>query len=74
MLKPRDALLFIDLYDQYVINYVSILGGLLMLAESLSLLMVAGILLYLRKNSALFSRVTYRLHMQFTILLAVQVG
>jgi hypothetical protein len=73
-LKPGDALLFIDLYDTYVIYYVGTLGFLLVLAEVVSFVLVVGILAYLRKNSALFSRVTYRLHKQFTILLAFQVS
>ncbi|KAI6170920.1 hypothetical protein M3Y97_01104800 [Aphelenchoides bicaudatus] len=72
ILKPTDALLFIDIYDNYVMAYVATLGSCLFLSEFVSLLMVIGILSFLRKNAALFSRVTYRLHVQFTILLAVQ--
>lgn len=74
MLKPGDAVLFINLYDSVTIRYLWALISLTVLAESISFVFVGGILVYLRKHATSFSKVTYKLHMQFTILLAVQVS
>lgn len=72
--KPGDMILMTDLYDSTSINYLYVVGCLLILGEVLSLAMVSGILSYLRSHASLFSKLTYKLHLQFTMLLAVQVG
>jgi hypothetical protein len=71
--KPGDIILLTDILDDFSIKYFLAVVGLLLFGEALSLIMVCGILKYLRKNVSLFSKSTYKLHVQFTLLLAVQV-
>lgn len=71
--NPGDIVIVTNLFDNTSTKYLWALGGLLIFGEFLSLIMVCGILLFLRSHASLFSKSTYRLHVQFTILLGIQV-
>jgi hypothetical protein len=74
LVQPSDIIIWVDTTEDASIKFLWIIGGLLILGELLSFVMVFFILCYLKKNASLFSKATYKLHLQFTLLLAIQVS
>jgi hypothetical protein len=70
--STETAIMF-DLEHVNTIGFLFLAGGLLVFSEILSFSMVSGILLYLRTRAHLFSKATYKLHLQYTVLLGIQV-
>jgi hypothetical protein len=73
-LNPGEAVVIINLHNGVAKPAILIMLGLFCFSEFFCVGLVVIILLILRKNSTNFSKRTYQLHFQFTILLAVQVG
>lgn len=72
--KPDDVVIATNLHNAGSFKFLWAIVGLMIFAQLLSLVLVCGILSFLRRHSSLFSKSTYKLHVQFTVLLAVQVG
>jgi hypothetical protein len=73
-LRPNEVILLIDIQRLWAPYCLYFIAFALVVCELLSITLVYIVLSFLRKNSAMFSKSTYRLHVQFTILLAVQVN
>jgi amino acid transporter len=72
--KSLDALVFVDTTSSLIKNFLFLLVLLSFFAEFLALTLICLILLMLRKNSKKYSRNTYRLHIQLTLVLLAQVS
>jgi hypothetical protein len=69
--KFGDPIIFIDIGVARTL-FISIVF-LFLLSEVICITLICLILSILRENSGMFSKNTYKLHIQFTVLLAVQV-
>lgn len=73
-IKPGEFVIWFDLNSTSTLVFIySVFFGFI-LSEAVSIGLVWFVLTLLKKNSGSFSKNTYRLHRQFTLLLAVQVG
>lgn len=70
---PTDIIIFIDFVPTFTKNLLLTIVGLFFLSEFFCITLIGMILSILRENASLFSKNTYKLHVQFTVLLAVQV-
>jgi amino acid transporter len=64
---------FVDTSSSAIRNFLFLMILMSFLAEVLALTLICLILLMLRRNSKKYSRNTYRLHVQLTLVLLAQV-
>ncbi|KAI6170922.1 hypothetical protein M3Y97_01105000 [Aphelenchoides bicaudatus] len=72
IVKENETIFMVDTTDPLTKILLYLICSLLLLAELVSFVLAIGILLYLRNHASLFSKSTYKLHVQFTLLLLVQ--
>lgn len=71
--KPTDMIVFIEFGFPFTQKLLITIVFLFMLAEIICISLICLIMAILRQNASLFSKNTYKLHFQFTLLLAIQV-
>jgi hypothetical protein len=73
-LMPGEFALWTDLNSKMLRSTMALMLVFFMLSQIVSIFLVYLILAALRKNSSTFSKNTYKLNIQLTLLLAVQVS
>jgi hypothetical protein len=73
-LTADDKVLYIDVYRVTPRIFFAVLLSMFMVSEIVCFGLIYTILSKLKRKSTGFSKLTYKLHFQFTILLAVEVS
>lgn len=71
-IKPEDIVIFFDFWSPALYKYIILVLVISVISQNISLTLVVLTLKNLRTYSHKFSRQTYRMHVQFTILLGCQ--
>jgi hypothetical protein len=71
-IKPGEFILWMNVYSELSYWFIATMLISFLISEILCITLIYLILSILHANAALFSRNTYKLHFQFTVLLAVQ--
>jgi hypothetical protein len=72
-ITPGEFVIWTDLNSRLLRSWMATILVLFVMLEALSVLLVYLILTELRKNKSVFSEATYKLNVQLTMLLAIQV-
>lgn len=73
-LLPNEFIILYDQWNPIALKYLTIILLLLLIVEIITISLIFGILSYLKKHASNFSKSTFRLHVQFLVLLGCQVN